>query len=90
MATVAVSARPSTLKDVLARLSDYLAAYEQTLVAVVAEERYEQAAHVGIVSKAVFGDLGRGDVRQLSPVPDQRAHPQRAATVKVSLDPVRT
>ncbi len=42
IATSAVAAQPPTLKDVLARLDDYLAKYERTLVAVVAEEKYEQ------------------------------------------------
>ena len=37
------AAQQTSLKDVLARLDNYLMAYEQTLASVVAEERYSQA-----------------------------------------------
>ena len=48
IATTAVAAaEPPGLDKVLARLGDYLAKYEQTLGAVVAEEKYEQALRIG-------------------------------------------
>ncbi len=46
IATATVAARPATLDEVLARLGDYLAKYEQTLVAIVAEEKYEQSLRI--------------------------------------------
>jgi hypothetical protein len=46
-----VAAERPTLDQVLARLTDYLTTYERTLVAVVAEEKYEQSLTIAAAKK---------------------------------------